>query len=139
MSVILALTVETRTEELERLFNSVELLAKEEDWPPALTFKVHLIIEELGINIIRYGHDSGVHDFEITLTSESDALTIEIIDDGQPFNPLQDGPQPDTEAAIEDRPIGGLGVHLVREMTDDMQYRREDSKNYSTMVIRKAV
>ena len=137
MSAMLALKVETRPEELERIFASVESLAEQEEWPPAFTFKVNLVLEELSLNVINYAYDDGIHEFDITLISETDALNIEITDGGRPFNPIQDGHKPDTGAAIEDRPIGGLGIHLVREMTDDLQYRREHSKNHSTIVIRR--
>ncbi len=138
MSVKLALKVETRTEELERVAAVVETLAEQENWPPDFTFRVNLVLEEFGINIMNHGHAGGLHAFDITLTAEPDSLLIEFTDDGKPFNPLEDAPLPDTEAALEDRPIGGLGIHLVRKMTDRMHYRREDSKNHSTMVIRKA-
>ena len=138
MSTSFALRVETRVEELERIFAAVEELAEQEDWSPGLTFKVNLVLEELGINVINYAYDDGLHYFDITLISESDRLTIEITDDGRPFNPLEDGRRPDINASVEDRPIGGLGIHLVREMTDDIRYRREFSKNHSTMVILKA-
>lgn len=138
MSVKLALKVETRTEELERVAAAVETLAEQENWPPGFTFRVNLVLEEFGINIMNHGHAGGLHAFDITLTSEPDSLLIEFTDDGKPFNPLEDAPLPDTEAALEDRPIGGLGIHLVRKMTDRMHYRREDSKNHSTMIMRKA-
>ena len=137
MSVTLALKVQTRAEELERIFAAVEDLAEQEDWPPGLIFKVNLILEELGLNVIKYGYDGGLHDFDINLVSDQEAIAIEIIDSGRPFNPLEDSPQPNTDGAIEERPIGGLGVYLVREMSDDMQYRREHSKNHSKVVIRK--
>ena len=140
MSTVLTLKVETRLEELDRIFASVEGLAEREDWSPALTFKVHLIIEEMGLNVINYGYDpeQGLQEFDITLTSEPETLTIEITDSGRPFNPLQDASQAVTDAALEDRPIGGLGLHLVKEMTENIQYRREHSKNHSKMVIRKS-
>ena len=137
MSARLALKVETRVEELGRIFAAVEELAEQEDWPPGLTFKVNLVLEELGINVINYAYDGGLHYFDITLISESDRLTIEITDDGRPFNPLEDGRQPDLNASVEDRRIGGLGIYLARELTDNISYRRELSKNHSTMVILK--
>ena len=102
-----------------------------------LAFKVNLVVEEFGINIMNYGYDDGVHTFSINLRSGEESLTIEFIDDGKPFNPLEDAPEPDTESSVEDRAIGGLGLFLVHTMTDDLQYRREDCKNLSTMVMRK--
>lgn len=140
MSRKLSLRVENRIEELERITAAVEDLAESEGWPPSLAFRVNLVLEEFGINVINYAHqgDAGVHDFEITLLSEPDILTIEITDDGVPFNPLEDKPMPDTSAPMDERPIGGLGIHLVRTMTEDMRYERENSQNHSTLVMRKS-
>ena len=138
MSAQIDLKLETRPEELQRIFATVEKLAEDEDWPPALTFKTNLVLEEFGLNIMNYGFDEGIHSFDLTLTTTSDAVTIEFVDSGRPFNPLKDGNPPVLDGEIQDRPIGGLGVHLVMEMTDDFQYRRENSRNHSTMVIRKA-
>lgn len=132
------LKVETKPEELQRIFAEVEKLAEEENWSPALTFKTNLVLEEFGLNIMNYGFDEGIHTFNISLTSTPDQITIEFVDDGRPFNPLEDTKDPVTEGGVEDRPIGGLGIYFVMEMTDDFQYRREDAKNHSTMVIRKS-
>ena len=132
------LKVENRPEELQRIFASVEKLAEEEDWSPALTFKANLVLEEFGLNIMYYGYDEGTHTFDVILTSDPESITIEFIDDGRPFNPLEDGKPAVTEGEIGERPIGGLGIYFVMEMTDDFQYRREDSKNHSIMVLRKS-
>ena len=136
MSSTLALKVETRLEELQRIAAAVDDLAERESWPPGMAVRVNLVIEEFGINVMNYGYDEGVHTFDINLSYDDNLLTIEIIDGGKPFNPLEDAPEPDTESSIEDRPIGGLGLFLVRTMTEDLQYRWEDSKNHSTMVMR---
>ncbi len=138
MSARIDLKVETRHEELQRIFDSVEKLAEEEDWPPAVTFKTNLVLEELGLNIMNYGYDEGIHTFDVSLTSSDDSITIEFVDEGRPFNPLEDANAPELDSAIQDRAIGGLGIHFVMEMTEDFQYRREDSKNHSIMVIRKS-
>ena len=138
MSTKLCLRVENKIEELDRISAAVDELAESEGWPPALAFRVNLVLEELGINVINYAHEDGTHDFEITLRSEPDTLTIEITDDGVPFNPLEDNPIPDTSASLEERDIGGLGLHLVRTMTEEMRYERENSKNHSTLVMRKS-
>ena len=138
MTTRLDLTVENRPEELQRIFATVERLAEEEDWSPALTFKTNLVLEEFGLNIMNYGYDEGIHTFDISLISTADTITIEFIDDGRPFNPLEDSAAPAVDASIEDRPIGGLGIFFVMEMTDDFRYRRENSRNHSTMVINKS-
>ena len=138
MAAQLALTVANRVEELARIAAAVEELAEQENWPPDFLFKVNLVLEEFGINIMNYGYDDDGHDFQIKLTAEADTVTIEFIDDGKPFNPLEDNPEADTETNVDDRPIGGLGLFLIKEMTEHFSYRREDSRNHSTMVMRKS-
>ena len=137
MSAKISLKLENKVEELVRISTAVEELAESEDWPPALTFRVNLVLEEFGINVINYAYEGGGRDFELTLLSEPDTLTIEFTDEGVPFNPLEDNPDPDTSAPIEERPIGGLGLHMVREMTEEMRYERQNSRNHSTLVMRK--
>ena len=137
MAAKVALTVKTHRDELLTIANAVEDLARRENWPQDLEFRVNLVLEELGLNIMNHGHDGGDHDIDIVLTSEDDAVTIEIIDDGQPFDPLKDAPPPDLDSPIDDRRVGGLGVHFVRSVMDDLRYRRERGKNYLTLVTRR--
>ena len=137
MSAELSLTVKTAHHELERIVAAIENLAEEDDWPPDLLFRVNLVLEELGLNIMDYGHDDDTHDFEISLTSEGDSVTIEIVDGGRPFDPLNDAPAPDLTSGIADRRVGGLGVHFVRTLMDDVQYERSSGKNRLKMVTRK--
>ncbi len=134
MSTELRLKVETRHDELDRVSAAIEDFALEADWPLDLAFKVNLALEEVVINVMNYGHDDGLHEIDIILTTEEDSLTIEIVDDGRPFDPLHDAPIPDVNAELEERNIGGLGIHLVRKMMDDVQYRREEGKNRLTLV-----
>ena len=134
MSTELRLKVETRHDELDRVSAAIEDFALEADWPLDLAFKVNLALEEVVINVMNYGHEDGLHEIDIILTTEEDSLTIEIVDDGRPFDPLHDAPIPDVNAELEDRNIGGLGIHLVRKMMDDVRYRREEGKNHLTLV-----
>ena len=55
-------------------------------------------------------------------------------DDAIPFNPLTDAPDVDTISDISDRPVGGLGVHIIKKMVDDIQYQRINEKNQLTIV-----
>ena len=130
----LNLTIVNRIEELRRLAALVEEFGAGENWPPDLVFQVNLVIEEVAINVINYGHDGGLHEIEIALTSELDALTIEVIDDGRAFDPTEDAKVPDVTLPMEERPVGGLGVYLVRTMMDEMRYRREEGRNHLTLV-----
>ena len=137
MSEQFKLKVETNPSELERISAAVEGIGQRENWPAQFIFRVNLVLEELGLNIMSYGYDEGLHEFEITLTSEADVLRIEVTDDGRPFDPLNEAPEPDLDASVDDRQVGGLGIHLVRTMVDEMSYRREQDKNHLTLVARK--
>ena len=138
MSAQKSLRMATELDELRKVNAAVEELAGKENWPPDLTFQIGLAIEELGVNIVEYGHDDGkAHEIEIVISSEDEAITIEIEDDGQAFNPLSDAPEPDLKASVEDRTVGGLGIHLVRSMMDEVHYQRQQNKNCLTLVKRR--
>ena len=134
MTELLSLSMTTNGFDLNSLTAEVEALGERENWPPALVFKANLVLEELTLNINNYGGNDGIRQIEITLNSETDRLIIEVIDDGGPFDPTTDATLPDTNAPIEDRPVGGLGLHLVRTMMDEMQYKREQGKNHVILV-----
>ena len=135
----LALRVEANAEDLRRAQDAVEEFGEEEEWPPALAYQINLVIEEVGVNVVNYAYEGEAegHAFDIFVASEAEAVTVEVTDDGRPFDPLKDAPPPDLESDVEDRPIGGLGVYFVRKMMDDVRYRREDGKNCLTMVKRR--
>ena len=123
-------------DQLELIPAAVEEFAERDNWPPDLVFKLNLVLEELGVNIVNYSGATG--DIEISLASNSERVTVEISDNGRPFNPLLDQDTPDVSAPLGDRPIGGLGIHLVRSMMDEMRYSREDGKNKLAITKRKS-
>lgn len=128
-----------REQALLFITGAVEELGQREDWPDDLVFKVNLVLEEIGLNILSYGGESGDDhpELEIVIQSEDHSLTIEVSDDGRPFDPLEDAPIPVTDGVILDRPIGGLGIHLVKTMMDDLSYQHSDGKNRLIMVTRR--
>ncbi len=98
-------------------------------WPETALFQVRLVLEEIMMNVISYGSDGAViPNVRLHLAQQGAALSMEIADDGVAFDPLQ-APAPDLDADIDDRPIGGLGVFLVRELMDSVAYRREAGWN----------
>ena len=138
MSREITLQIGGSAAELARITAAVEDLAETEGWPAELVFQTTLVLEELEVNIMNYayGDDESVQS-QITLRSEPDRLTIEISDSGTAFNPLEDAREPDLDAALEDRRIGGLGIHFVRTLMDEVSYRREDGRNHLTLVKRR--
>ncbi len=92
-----------------------------------------LALDEFLNNIISYGYlDSEEHRITIDLAVVERALQIKISDNGIPFNPFEQA-EPELESSIEEREIGGLGIHLVRNMMDDYTYDRLEECNVVTL------
>ncbi|PWU18558.1 MAG: ATP-binding protein [Verrucomicrobia bacterium] len=101
--------------------------------PAAADYFTNLAIEELVTNCIKYGYDdSAEHFIEVEVKLCPDELVVTVTDDGRPFNPLE-APEPDIALPVADRPVGGLGIHLLRRMSDRMDYARSDGKNLLTL------
>lgn len=111
------------------LAESISVLAEREHWSAELSFQIDLILEELVQNVISYGYpEGGPGEVEIEIRKLSGRLLIRIEDDGIPFNPFSLG-LPDTESALMERGIGGLGVHFAREYADVHAYSRANGRN----------
>ena len=98
-----------------------------------LKFEIKLVLEEIFTNIVSYGYrDEKEHWITVTISSENYAMTIQIEDDGIPYNPLE-SEKPDLKCPVEKRPIGGLGIHLVKHYTKNCAYKRYRNKNILTL------
>ena len=119
---------------LDSLREKIEEFGDENGFPPKLVFKINLALDELTTNIISYGYeDEGEHDIHVKLSLKDQTLTLQLIDDGQPFDPLE-AEAPDVSCPINERKVGGLGIHLVKEIMDSVHYARRDGKNMTTLV-----
>ncbi len=134
MSDRLRLELDSNLEALAEIERQVETFADQQGWPGDLLFHVQLGLEELAVNIINHGYGESGHTFQIDILSRPDALTIELVDEAKPFDPLKDAPKPDVDAELEDRSVGGVGVHLVRELMDESTYTWQDGRNRLTLV-----
>ena len=105
----------------------------------AIQGDVRLIVEELASNAIAYGGGDGVdmgqHELSVDIGRDGDLLTLRFRDQGAPFDPLS-AQTPDLEADILDRPIGGLGLYLIRQIAESMHYERIDDCNLLRVSLR---
>ncbi len=127
------ITIVNQVEQLEELAGILETVSEEWDIPMKVSLNLNLVLEELITNIIFYGYDDkNEHLIYIRLYKKDNEIEIQIEDDGKEFNPLLVA-EPDIDESIENRKIGGLGIHFVRKIMDSMNYRRSDGKNILTL------
>ena len=119
--------------ELDKLRQHVEKVGRQFRFSKKLVFEMNLALDELLTNIIFHGFsDDSEHTIRITIIPEKVVLCIIIEDDGIPFNPVK-FEVPDMPRTIDECKIGGLGIHLVRNLVDDICYRRCGDKNILTL------
>jgi anti-sigma regulatory factor (Ser/Thr protein kinase) len=99
-----------------------------------LARQLRLAVEEAVVNVIDYAYPTGNEgDITIKMTSDGHILRFQIVDTGIPFDPTKKE-KTDTTLPVEERQIGGLGILLVSELMDTINYEREDGKNILTLI-----
>jgi serine/threonine-protein kinase RsbW len=129
------ITVELKNEliEIGRMSQIIDEFCASNKLPPETAFALNLSLEEILTNIIRYGYgDNDDHVIHVRLNLHQDQVYIEVEDDGKPFNPLEVEP-PDIHKPLDERPIGGLGIHLVKNHMDSLRYKRKEGRNLLIM------
>jgi serine/threonine-protein kinase RsbW len=115
--------------ELDKLCRHLETFGQKTGLSKKLVFEVNLVLDELFTNIISYGFDDdSEHTIKVTMTPDNEGLRLCIEDDGKPFNPVE-FQTPDLSCSIEECKIGGLGIHIIRKLMDDICYERCENKN----------
>ena len=95
---------------------------------------VEFSCEEIIVNIINYAYLNNTGFIELKCgINDKNAIQVEIYDWGTPFD-LLEAPDPDINKSLEDRPLGGLGIFLTRQLMDDVMYKRENDMNITTLI-----
>ena len=129
-----SIIIKNQIEELEKISNRIDIIAEEWNLKPKDALNINLVIEELIANTIFYGYnDTNEHEITVNLSLEKNKLSIQIEDDGNEFNPLEVNNVTSTGKSIEEREIGGLGVLLVKSLTDAANYQRIENRNIITL------
>jgi serine/threonine-protein kinase RsbW len=119
---------------LQDVMAFVETSAEAAGVLPAKRSGLCLAVEEAFVNICSYAFKNGGGEVELACFPRADALVLEIMDTGQEFNQLS-VPEPDLSVPLEQRQVGGLGVHFIRNFTDQADWRREDDRNVLRLTI----
>ena len=130
------LIVKNDPEQLELIQDFIEKLGPEWELDSELVFKLNLILEEYINNLISYGFtDRLPHEITLELVKEASRLSLLISDDGNPFD-ITDFPEyQDFDKPLEERRIGGLGIHFIKTLADKIDYKSDRGVNKLTLVI----
>lgn len=135
METTIAIQIPNKIPEIERVCDAIAEFSRKHAVSDKTIFTLHLALDEILTNIISYGYsDTEEHKIDIRYSLQKDFLKLEITDDSNPYDPAN-APEPDINASLENRKIGGLGIYLIKNMLDDIKYSSENGKN--TLVLTK--
>lgn len=127
------ITIRNQIEQLTAIADALENISREWDIPSSISLSLNLVLEELVTNIIFYGYsDTNEHTILIRLSYREGLIQMTIEDDAMAFNPLSSA-KPDINSPIGERKIGGLGIHFVRNIMDEISYERSGNRNIVKM------
>ena len=129
----LNLTVKNQFPSIEDVKHHVLAFTREHGISADTTARINMVIDELVNNIISYAYaDSEEHEIHIQLRCGAKQLVVTIIDDGIAFDPTRQK-TPDLTGSLEAKEVGGLGIHLVHGVMDDVSYQRSGERNIVTL------
>jgi len=132
-----SLRLPAKLESLERFREFVAAQAMESGLDARLLPKIELVLEEILTNQVMHAYKERGGEADVACFPRPDGcFCLQLTDWGPVFDPLKQS-APDTSAPLEDRRIGGLGIHLVKNMADHLEYRRDDGKNILTVCFKK--
>lgn len=118
---------------LSSFLEAVREYAADLDFDNSSIMQIELALEEVIVNIINYAYPEKKGKIKVLLSTEDGGLIINIIDSGIPFN-IMDIEDPDLDASLENRQVGGLGVFFVKQFMDNVIYERSDEENILTLI-----
>ncbi|MDL2221812.1 ATP-binding protein [Parabacteroides sp. OttesenSCG-928-N08] len=127
------LVIKNEISEISHLATFVEEVGEALDLSPALVMSLNLVLEEAVSNVILYAYPKPEGE-EVTIEAKmkEDYLVFIITDNGQPFDPTQVA-EADITLSAEERPIGGLGIFLIKKIMNEIEYNRIDGNNVFTL------
>lgn len=127
------LTLRNELTELEKLVPFIEQLSDELALPHELAFNLNLVLEEAISNIILYAYPGQMgKEISVQALSNGRSLILTLTDTGVPFDPTQ-VEDADITLSVEERPIGGLGIFLIKNIMNEVEYQRIEGKNIFTL------
>lgn len=129
------LILKTEIAEFDRLRNWFQDFARQLDLPEEITDRMLIAADEVFTNISAYAYSGAIGQVEVSAEQKEAMLRLTFKDTGKPFDPTKSS-DPDTRSPVKERPIGGLGIFVVKRLMDKVEYRRENGCNVLTLTKR---
>lgn len=131
-SIQRSITLPNDISTISQLSEFVETVCEEKGLDMALTMNLNLALEEAVVNVMSYAYPDSQGDVKVDIIIDDQKVVSILTDSGIPFDPTQKG-DVDTTLPAEERPIGGLGIHLVKQIMDKVSYQYVDNQNILTL------
>lgn len=118
---------------LPQMLAFVEETLEENNCPMAVSMRLCIALEEMFVNVCHYAYPDRVGDVELTIIPGTQSITFRLTDSGVPFDPLKSD-ELDAQEVANSAQIGGLGIHIVKQTMDQLDYRYENGQNILTMI-----
>lgn len=132
MNDLRELKIEAKKENLDQVQKFVQDYMTEKGFDESDKMKADVVVEEIFVNICSYAYDGKEGPCTIQQSFEDDKITINFIDSGKEYNPLNKE-DPDISLPADDRPIGGLGIYMTKKMMDNVTYEYNNNQNKLTI------
>ena len=128
------LTLHNHSADFARLTEFATEFSRQHKLPDEERARLLIILDELFTNVVEYGYESTAAEghIDVALSLQDGRLIIEFVDDGRPFDPLTRA-DPDLDLPVDDRPVGGVGIAIVRALVDEIGYRWDGNRNRLTL------
>ena len=132
----LDLVLTNNLEAVSQLHNAVEAFAARAGLPEVRRLDLRQALEEAFVNVVRYAWEGGQHVIHLRLVREAGGIVAVLDDDGRPFNPLE-APPFDADTPLQERREGGMGINMIRGLTDEQAYERCGGRNRLRLTVRR--
>ncbi len=119
--------------------DALDQLGSEFELPARALMQLQVALDEIVSNVVKYSwSDGGKHEFLVRITVSSMGVALDIFDDGQPFDP-RGAPEPNPPLEGQRPRPGGVGIHMIKKLVDDLTYERVEGRNHTSLTKKCAV
>ncbi|MBI9067047.1 MAG: ATP-binding protein [Salinivirgaceae bacterium] len=130
-----SLTIKNQLSEIKKIVEVIDVLSADWNISAKMNNHLNLVVEEIVSNIIFYAYsDKNEHEIIIEFAKQKNSITIQITDNGKHFDLIKYHGNVNVNAKVEDRKIGGLGIHILKKLVDEIEYKRMGNLNVIKLV-----